>query len=138
MSWRPRRVQSHELSINKSNTHTKKNKSIRVEMKSNRSYLSDDKNVQKKSPSSFDSLSLKDPERTIPMLRGRSASDTVLPRGDAPYSSIEASCVGMLLDRVILGGPPAGLGTVIRNRVTNALQYTSNKCMRVSIYHLPS
>lgn len=69
-----------------------------------------------KSPSSFDSLSLKDPERTIPMLRGRSASDTVLPRGDAPYSSIEASCVGMLLDRVILGGPPTGLGTVIRNR----------------------
>lgn len=72
------------------------------------------------------------------MLRGRSASDTVLPRGDAPYSSMEASCVGMLLDRVILGGPPTGLGTVIRNRVTSALQYTSNKCMRVSIYHLPS
>lgn len=45
------------------------------------------------------------------MLRGRSASDRVLPSGDAPYSSREASCVGMLLDRVILGGPPTGLGT---------------------------
>lgn len=45
------------------------------------------------------------------MLRGRSASDSVLPSGDAPYSSREASCVGMLLDRVILGGPPTGLGT---------------------------
>lgn len=62
------------------------------------------------SPSS-DSLSLKDPERTIPMLRGRSASDMVLPSGEAPYSSREASCVGMLLERVILGGPPTGLGT---------------------------
>lgn len=45
------------------------------------------------------------------MLRGRSASDRVLPSGDAPYRSKEASCVGMLLDRVILGGPPTGLGT---------------------------
>lgn len=70
------------------------------------------------SPSSG-SLSLKDPERTIPMLRGRSASDSVLPSGDAPYSSREASCVGMLLDRVILGGPPTGLGTVKKPKGSN-------------------
>lgn len=56
-------------------------------------------------------MSLKEPERTTPMLRGRSDSDSVLPRGEAPYSSSEASWVGMLLDRVILGGPPTGLGT---------------------------
>lgn len=46
------------------------------------------------------------------MLRGRSASDSVLPSGDAPYSSREVSCVGMLLERVILGGAPTGLGTI--------------------------
>lgn len=60
---------------------------------------------------SSESLSLKEPDRTIPMLRGRSASDSVLPSGDAPYSSMEASCVGMLLERVIRGGAPTGLGT---------------------------
>lgn len=60
--------------------------------------------------SSFSSLSLKDPEWTIPKLRGRSASDNVLPSGDAPYSSADVSCVGILLDRVILGGPPSRLG----------------------------
>lgn len=42
------------------------------------------------SPSSA-SLSLKEPDRTIPMLRGRSASDSVLPSGDAAYSSKDAS-----------------------------------------------
>lgn len=75
------------------------------------------------SPSSLDSLSLKDPERTIPMLRGRSASDRVLPSGEAPYSSREASWVGMLLDRVILGGPPTGLtatdGVGIKGRLND-------------------
>ncbi|TNN84282.1 hypothetical protein EYF80_005609 [Liparis tanakae] len=45
------------------------------------------------------------------MLRGRSANDIVLPSGEAPYSSREASCVGILLERIILGGPPTGLGT---------------------------
>lgn len=40
---------------------------------------------------SSESLSLKEPERTMPMLRGRSDSDSVLPRGEAPYSSSEAS-----------------------------------------------
>lgn len=68
------------------------------------------------------------------MLRGRSASDSVLPSGEAPYSSIEASCVGMLLDRVILGGPPTGLGTSEKqewSKEREALMlYTKlNKCM---------
>ena len=48
------------------------------------------------------------------MLRGRSARDSVLPSGEAPYSSTEASWVGMLLERVILGGPPMGLGATGR------------------------
>lgn len=42
------------------------------------------------------------------MLRGRSDNDSVLPTGD---NSREASCVGMLLERVIRGGPPMGLRT---------------------------
>lgn len=77
-------------------------------------------------PSSLGSLSLKDPERTIPMLRGRSLSDSELPSGDAPYSSTVGSCVGILLDRVILGGPPTGLDTV-RTAESHQLKYISNK-----------
>lgn len=76
------------------------------------------------------------------MLRGRSAKDNVLPSGEAPYSSREASCVGMLLDRVILGGAPTGLGT--GRRAEGSLQKKSYKqviylvilsvCMRIHTY----